>query len=426
MIAAPSAVLADLGDTLSNFQFSIAGQEEYTSNVFLSAHDKKSDFITTVTPGLRFSTLPRSERTGQFEPAATSAKTRYGLDLDYSMPLVYYAKGSNDNYVGLAGTLNAWYAFDPKWIFRVRNYSVRSEEPREREYVPGALPDQYLLGTDRGRAIYFRNVFEPSLAYQFAKDSLFGLNYRSNIYRNQNSLFGNSREDFVNPKFNYWFDIRNGVSFEYGLTLGQFDRSPDLTGHAGTGRYTYRFGPRTSIFGEYTFLRRDFEQPSPDYDVHRPSIGISHDFSPTLTGRAQVGYFWQIPSIGSTQGGVYYDASLTERARRTTYSVLFQGGYNEDYFTAQNLGFSKYHRVVGIIRHQPMQRMTVGISGSLERAKLSTGEIDRLWEIRGSASYQVLRWLAFSVEVSHREDHSNEDIRDYDETRGLFRIMASY
>jgi hypothetical protein len=288
------------------------------------------------------------------------------------------------------------------------------------------LPDQYLLGTQRARAIYLRNVFEPSIDYQFGKENRFSLNYRSNIYKNQDPFYQDSREDFVNPRFTYWFIVRNGISLEYGLTSGHFERSSDLTGHMATGRYTYRFNPSTSIFGDVVFLRRDFKSPSIDYDVYRPSLGISHAFTSTLTGSLQFGYFWQIPSIGSTTGGLYYDASLSQRTKRTTYTVLFQGGYNEDYFTAENLGFSKYHRVIGTISHQLIERMTVGLSGSFERAKYGKGEIDRIWGVTGNASYRVLKWLTISLEASHRETRSNIDTRDYKENRGIFRVTASF
>ena len=85
--------------------------------------------------------------------------------------------------------------------------------------------------------------------------------------------------------------FRNGVSLEYGLTLGNFQGSPDLVGHMATGRYTYRFNPRTSIFGEYTQLWRNFDNPGIDYAVYRPSVGIEHAFSPTLSARVQLGYY---------------------------------------------------------------------------------------------------------------------------------------
>jgi hypothetical protein len=406
----PSVVRADLGDVLSKFQPSISVVEEYNDNIDLTPKNRIDDFITTIYPGLKFSTK----------------EAKYGMDLDYRLGLVFYEKNSDRNYSSHDGNLNAWYTLGRTLTFRVRDYLIRSEEPREQEFIPGALPGQFILGTQRTRAIYLRNVFEPSFEYQLGKESKISLNYRSNIYRNQSPLFEDSREDFVNPRLTYWFNIRNGISLEYGFTSGHFERSSDLTGHMGTGRYTYRFNPKTSIFGEYTFLRRDFEPPSTDYDVHRPSLGIAHDFSPTLSARAQLGYFWQRPSKGSTMGGLYYDASLSQRARRTTYTVLFQGGYNEDYFTSENLGFSKYHRVIGTISHQLRERLSLGLSSSFERAKLSGGEIDHIWGVTGDASYRVLKWLTLSLEASHRENRSNIDIRDYKENRGIFRVTATF
>jgi hypothetical protein len=288
------------------------------------------------------------------------------------------------------------------------------------------LPDQFILGTQRRRAIYLRNVFEPSIEYHFGKERNISLNYRSNIYRNQSPLFENSREDFINPRLIYWFNVRNGISLEYGLTSGRFERSSNLTGHMATGRYTYRFNPRTSIFVDAALLKRDFKPPSIDYDVYRPSLGLSHAFSPTLTGSLQLGYFWQNPSKGSSKGGLYYDAKLSRQTQKTTYTLLFQGGYNEDYFTAENLGFSKYHRVIGTVNHQLKERLSVGLSSSLEMAKFSSGQSDRIWGVRGDASYRVLKWLTISLEASHRENRSNIDIRDYRENRGMFKATASF
>jgi len=409
-IGLPSMLQADPVDLLSKFSPSISIVEEYNDNLDLAPKNKKNDFITTVYPGLKFS----------------ANETKYGMDLDYRLGFVFHSKENDRDYISHAGNLNAWYTLGRRLTFRVREYLIRSEEPREQEFTPGSLPDQYLLGTQKARAIYLRNVFEPSIEYQFGKGRNISLNYRSNIYRNQNSLFQNSREDFFNPRLTYWFNIRNGISLEYGLALGDFKRSTDLTGQMAMGRYTYRFNPRTAIFGEYTYLNRNFKPPSIDYDVQRPSLGIAHDFSPTLTGRAQLGYFWQTPSKGSTTGGIYYDASLSQRAKRTTYTVLVQGGYNEDYFTAENLGFSKYHRIVGTINHQLKERMTLGLSGSLERAKLSSGQLDRIGGVRGDASYRVLKWLTISLEASHRENRSNIDTRDYKENRGMFRVTATF
>ena len=428
ILSIPSLSQADTGDFLSKFSPYITLEEEYSDNIYLTSKNRKSDFITTIYPGLRFSTLPRSEKTGQFQPASSSTDTKYGVDLDYQLGLVYYGKEEDNNFVSHKGTLNAWYTMAGKLTFRVRDYLIRSNEGREREYSPTALENQYLLSTQRGkRAIYLRNAFEPSMEYQFGKENRVSLNYRNNIYENQSPQFEDSREDYINPKLSYWFNIRNGVSLEYGLTFGHFDRSADLLGHMATGRYTHRFNPKTSLFGEYTFLRRDFESPSVDYNVHRPSLGIEHAFSPTLSARSKMGYFWQNPERGPTTKGFFYDLGLTQRQEKTTYDLTFQGGYTEEFFTAENLGFTKYHRGIAAVSHQLRERITVGLSSTLERARFSNPDrTDNIWGIRGNASYMLLKWMTLSLEASHRENHSSIDNGDYSEYRGIFRVTATY
>jgi hypothetical protein len=376
---------------------------------------------------VRFSIPPRPT-----VPVTPIPEEKYGIDLDYRLGYFYYAKETSHNYWSHQGTLNTWYTFDPRLTFRARDYLIRSEEPRERDYSQEAVEGEFLLGTDRGRPIYFRNVFEPSVEYQFGEENRVSINYRNNIYRNQSSLYENSREDFINPRFSYWFDIRNGVSLEYGLTFGDFERSADLLGHMAIGRYTFRFNPRTSIFGEYAYLKRDFETPSLtaaesiDYDIHGPSLGIEHAFGPTISGSLRVGYYWMIPTEGPTASGFSYDISLTKSGERTTYTLVSQGGYLEDYFTAENLGFTKTHRILGAITHQLLERVSVGVSSSFLWSKDREKRIDRVWESGGNITYQLFDWLVLALVPTYRQNHSNILERDYKEYRGMFRMTATY
>jgi uncharacterized protein (PEP-CTERM system associated) len=139
-----------------------------------------------------------------------------------------------------------------------------------------------------------------------------------------------------------------------------------------------------------------------------------------------MGYFWQNPEQGSTKKGFFYDMSLIQRAQKTVLTLTFQGGYVEDYFTAENLGFTKYYRAIGAITHRLRERITVGLSTTGERAEYGGGRIDRIWGMRGNASYQVLKWLTASLEGSYRENHSNVDNFNYSEYRGIFRMTASF
>jgi hypothetical protein len=223
------------------------------------------------------------------------------------------------------------------------------------------------------------------------------------------------------------------VSLEYAFDLGEFQRRPSVTGNLGKGRYIYRFNPNTSIFGEYTFQGRVFEKPGQgvsisflDYDIHAPAIGFEHAFSETLSLRAKFGYFWQIVQGGSSETGPLYDIVITQRAEKTTYTLGVQGGYIEDYYTARNLGFAKYHQVIGTITHQLMERFSVTLSGRYQRPKYNTGQLENIWGVTTGASYRIVRWLTLGLDFSYAEDHSNTKANNYSDFHGIFRITATY
>ena len=429
ILLVPSIGRADLGDILSKIQLYGIAEERYDSNVNLTPTNKLNDYITNVALGLRFSTLPRSETTGEFQlPSSATIKeiikqANYGIYLDVLPGYAYYAKQTQQNYFSLNGNLDTWYTWDRKLTFRVRDYVIRSEEPLEQNLSAGALPGQIYLnqtGTILGRPIYIRNVAQTSLEYRFGSEDLVSVNYLNNIYRNQSTLFEQSTENYINPVLNYWFNIRHGVSLEYALDLGHFQHHPDMTGNLAIGRYTYRFNPSTSIFGEYAFQSRIFEKPPvgvavtfDDYDIHQPMIGFEHKFSRTLTLRAKVGYFWEIVQGASNQTGPAYDVVITQHTQRTIYTLGAQGGYTEDYYTARNLGFAKYNQVVGMINHQLMEKLAVTVSARYQRPKYLSGQVDNLWGVTTGVSYRILRWLTVGLDFSYAEDHSNIQTNNY-------------
>jgi hypothetical protein len=239
-------------------------------------------------------------------------------------------------------------------------------------------------------------------------------------------------ENYINPRLTYWFDIRNGLDLEYDLTFADFDTSPDWTGQTGRGRYTYRFNPRTSVFVDYLFQWLDFDSPGVDYYVNRPSVGVEHAFSRTLSGKAEGGFFVYDPKVGKSYTRPYYSLELTQHEQKTTYTLSFQGGYAEDYFTSHNLGFALYHRGIGTITHRLTRELTLGLTGSVERAEYprTLGLIDNredwIYGVWGNASYQVLRWLFLGLNVSYRQDSSNFDINEYKDFRAVFNVTATY
>ncbi len=417
---APVLALADywqdMQDVLRKFRPRITVQEEYTDNFFLTHDNTKGDFITTILPGVNFNLTENKE-------------TKYGLELDYSPGFVFYADHSDLNYISHEGKLNTWYSFSPGLTLRVTDYYIRSENPLE-QYVVNPVqiqPGIYYLGVQRQRSIYTRNVFEPSLTYQFGREDRVELFFQDTAYTDQSPTVENSHGDNINPRLTYWFDIHNGIIFEYRYQMIDFQRSPDFKEHYFRGRYTYRFTPRTSIFAEHSYDTLDFKSPGVDYYTNNPSIGITHAFSPTLTGRAQAGYFWRKLKSGGTNDGLSFDAGITQRTVRTTYDLAAQGGYLYDYMTPQNLGFTKFYRVIGTVTHELGPRTNVGLVGTVGYYTYSDqNRNDWIWRAEGFAAYRFLRWLTGELRFYHTEDDSSVSTQGYKENRATVRLTATY
>jgi hypothetical protein len=378
MNMAPSAYGAEL---LAKFHPYITVKEEYSDNLNLTSANKKDDFITTVQPGIKFSNMDKMS----------------GVDFDYSLGAVFYAKNSNLNYISHNALLNAKYLTSEHINFYLQESFIRSDEPYEREYFTTTGDNRYVLAVNTERAIYWRNVLAPTIEYKFGAENSAGIKYRNNIYQTESLTGQNSQEDYINPFFNYWF-------------------------------YINRFSAKSSAFADYTYTKRSFASPSnADYDINAPDVGIKFAITPTLNASIQVGYFWMEPKIGSGESGFSYKGELTGIDSRTTYNISLQGGYTEDYFTFENLGFNKYHRLTGSIMHQLEKRTSLGILGSVERVDfISSDRSDTTWGISGTASYLPLKWLTVSLVVSHKELQSNVKAIEYAENRGILSITATY
>jgi hypothetical protein len=414
LVISPALAFADWEDVLRKFRPHLEVQEQYTDNLFLRNENTVDDYLTTVSPGLTFSSTENKE-------------VKYGLDLDYSPGFVFYAHNSQLNYVSHQGNLNTWYTFGRNVTLRVWDHFIRSQDPREEYVTIQPQPGEYYLGVQRQRSTYTRNIVEPSLTYQFGREDRFELNFQDNAYYNDSPTIEDSRLDSVNPRLNYWFNIHNGMTLEYRFLNGNYESSPDFIGQRARARYTYRFDPHTSIFGEYTLDTFNYEYPGVNYYVQNPSIGITHAFSATLSGRAQAGYFWHQPQTGSSTTGPSLDIGLTQRTRRTTYDLSARGGYTYDLSSAENLGFTKYYQGIGNITHQLASRVSVGLLGSIGRYEyIQRDQTDWIWRVQGTLSYQLLRWLTASLSIYHQQDNSSVSSSSYKENSAMIRIRATY
>jgi hypothetical protein len=417
LIVVPAA-FGDVQDVFSKFHPYISLQEEYNDNIYLIHNNPKGDFITTVSPGLKYITRGAG----------------YNLDLDYTLGLNFYASESQNNYISHEGRLNAFYSFNPQWTVRLYDALTQSREGLEYYTVTTTTGAQSNVTSSGNGSLYLRQTFEPTLEYNFGREDQVALQYRNMIYRIVEGTGEDSTENSITTRLAYWFNIRNGINLYYTFTTAQFENTttqfesqPDWVENIVSGRYNYRFNPRTMVFGAYSFSMIDFKDPGNDYTVNSPSVGVEYTFSSTLKGQAELGWFWQVMDRGESFNKPVYNLSITQEFQRTNYTLSLEGGYREQYFTADNLGFSWFNEVRANVTHRVRERMSVGLEGIIGRDEYQNpGRIDWNWGLRGKFSYQPLKWLTVSLEASTRTLDSDVSANSYLENRVFLKFTATY
>ena len=366
-----SPVLGDVQEHISKLHPYVTLQEQYDDNIYLTQQNPQSDFITTITPGLKY----------------VAKGPAYNFDLGFELGMNFYASNPENNYMSYLGRLNTSYSFSPRWTVSLNESLIRSRNNLQSYSLATPAGQQTFTSSNTGQVLYLRNTFQPSIEYKFGRENLVTLNYLNMVYREDGEAGNNSLENSVSPRLTYWFDVRNGITLDYAYTRGDFENEsqPNWAGNNLGGRYMYRFNPRTTAFGEYRYLKMDFESPRTNYSVHSLSAGLNHAFSPSLTGMAQFGWFRQVGDVGSPLSGPVCNFSLTQLLQRTRLTLAFEGGYQEQYFTSDNLGISLYTRARATVTHQFRERLSVGLTGALERDEYQNPDrIDYTYGITGT------------------------------------------
>jgi|WetSurMetagenome_2_1015567.scaffolds.fasta_scaffold04462_2 hypothetical protein len=393
--------------------------QQYTSNVYLTNTNQKSDWITTLGPGIRMAVNDPS----------------FGADLTGNFGYNWYANKTKNDYWSIDGTLGLRYNPTPQLTFRVREYILRSQNSAEPNFPQGGQPAQpgVIVGTNQSNTPYLRNVVEPSIDWQFSRQGSVGILYRNNVLLNDdNTLYANNMENTVRPYVSYWFDQRNNLALDYGFTAGSYSGGPpptppNFTSQNPHGRYTYRFDAQMSLFADYAFAYQNNDSPGFNYNVNNPSVGIVYNFNPTLAAVVQAGWFWMNPEQGNGQDGLTGTASLTQRDRQTTYTLSLNSGYVQNAFDFNNLGFYKYYGGSASISHYLTQRFSVGFVGSAQYIDYAfVDRNDWVYTVDATASYELLRWLTLGGRVGYQEDDSNLSVNSYNEWHAFLTLSASF
>jgi hypothetical protein len=391
----------------------ISIQEQYDDNIHLEPEDEDSDWITLVSPGISLS----------LEGPDTT------MNLDYDAGFSYYQDDTDMN--STRHQVGAGWDQDlgEHLRFHLSDTFVRSEDPIVE--TEGIIED-----IRRERGIYYRNTGEASLSYDFGAEDQITAGYRNRYVDDQSSRDEDSKGNEGFLSLDTWFTQQFGIGLTSSYNHGQFEQTQtdDFDQYSAGLTVNYRWQPTRRLYARYNFLYQDFEQPDAgaetnDYRVHQGALGISLALGPHTDFNAEGGYFLQDYFNGDQTEGGTFSGSLTTRTQRSSVSLAASGGYDQDYYSAENLGSSKYRQASGSADYLITETLRAFTSATYRWEDFFETEDDRkdkVWRATGGLSFSFWRWLTLSLEGTHTERDSDDPGMDFEDNRVMLRLTGAY
>jgi len=305
---------------------------------------------------------------------------------------------------------------------------------------PITVEDDIVTDIARGREVQYRNTGEASMSWQFGAEDIATLGYRNRLLNSDSDQTEDSRanEGFLN--LDTWFVPQFGIGLTSSFARWNFQQPNNFTGvptedfrqyQAGL-TVNYRRRPSQLIYGRYNVTYQDFGgntegADDDDYVVHEPTVGVGLNFSPYTELTAEAGYFYQDRENANDEEGFVLNASFSTRGERTSFGIQTNSGYNLDYGTSDNEGFSKYSDNSASVDYQLVENLNIFASARYRWEDYTeTNRTDHTYGGRAGLRYTFRRWLSGSLEGGHLRRDSNEDNREFTDNRVTLRVIASY
>jgi hypothetical protein len=314
---------------------SLSVVEEYNDNIFLDNDNRKSDFITAISPGL----------------SLTLEDPSYRVSAAYSFTSLLYADQTDFNAVRgrELATLEALYRVTPRLTLSIADTYLRSENSN--------------VGSLGGLSI--------------------GL-----VRTTSNSLV---------PAVTYSLDPQTTLRAFGAWTTESFDtaEASDSDTYRGEGYVDYALTQRLTLTGGYAFAYYDVEGIDP-VQTHTPLFGGTYRFTPTLTATALAGPQFVLQEDESE---VKWTARVDIRQRFSwgalgvayTHDLSTTGGLGQIAETDTVVGQLQVDRLVRglVLALTPRYTTTSSSSGS-------QGDV-RAFNVALQGAYQLTSWLTLTA-----------------------------
>jgi hypothetical protein len=417
------------------FQPRVSTSEVYTSNVFLSNHDEKDDFITIVSAGFT---------------AAALGKTG-GLEVSYDPSYSKYADYTENDTWRHNANLRGWSDLSKRTRFEVSDSFLRTEDPLGEEDILALRDNTVVQEGDstirQNRKTYYSNRANARLTYQFGQDDSMYAGFTYGLLRNNDSQQYEDN-DYYSPAvgLNYWFGPKFGFQSNATYTKADFSQDQDFVGektsdfdnYVGSIRFIGRTKTRFSIFTQYNHIYRNFEGNNDnDYMVYAPSAGFTYVVEKGLNLRLGGGYFYQDVDHENTNQGFFGNSQIDKiwDFQRGSITLTALTGLDQNNFGAQNIGLERYAGVQGSALYQLARTLSWDLNGSY-RYSDAVGNADQgsnedtgkhVQRIRAGSGFTIepLRWMAIRFSYNFNKVISDNAADEYDEHRGLVQVTLT-
>ena len=369
---------AEIGYGRFTFLPQLALQETYRSNLYLTSSDRKSDFVTTVTPGMGLRYLFGNNSM---------------FSLDYKVGFLNFARYSSNNYQDhRANGLLHWVA-SGGLEFTLGDSFTRSTLERVQTMVR--------------EEPFTENFFNGAAAYRFT--------------------------DRWKVEGKY---IRDDTAYD----SSQFNLADYTSNLYGTSLY-YRFLPRTSGLVEYDYVIKSFPNDRlVDQTQHLAYAGLAFDPAGKLKGSLKAGYGWQEFNT-SVQGrdnsprnwimAVQVVDDFDSRTSATldalrafaTDATLVNASYINTWatLTLQHF-FTGKIGAVGVVSYRERdytENLLDPGTGTLGK------RTDKIWTSGVGGFYNIQKWLQVRLEYQYQDSNSNFSQYSYVDHRVSLRMVLS-
>jgi uncharacterized protein (PEP-CTERM system associated) len=140
-----------------------------------------------------------------------------------------------------------------------------------------------------------------------------------------------------------------------------------------------------------------------------------------------VGYFRQDVNNENGEDGFVLNANFSTQKDRTSFGIQTSNGYEQDYGTSENRGFSQYSDNSARINYQLAENLNIFASASYRWEDFTEdNRTDHTYGGRAGLAYTFRRWLTASLEGGHLRRDSDEKEDEFENNRVTLSITTSY